>query len=197
MSQPPQPPPTPVALIGKLALFSFLFPGHVSAGRKGLPLPVNLSPPPHSSGKHCQEPKVNALLLAPLSNSRCSSSGGGGRRRGFNRAGRATADISVPFTERSALPPSTGESPICSPLFPLPRVLMRSASFGQVTAGSGGFHADELAFLYSHCAGVSLVVPALMNGQIGFCCGWALFTRPSTSARNPVECQCAKSLFKK
>lgn len=87
--------------------------------------------------------EVNAPLLAPLPNWRCSRSGAEGVR-------------------------------------------MHSASFGQVTAGGAAFHSDELAFLFSHCVGVSVVEPALRNGQNSSCCSRALFRRLSSSPSNRV-----------
>lgn len=41
---------------------------NISPAWGGLPLAVNLYPHPHWAGKHCQEQKVNTVLLVPLSN---------------------------------------------------------------------------------------------------------------------------------
>lgn len=68
--------------------------------------------------------------------------------------------------------------------------LLFSASFGQVTTAGAIFHllwctTKNWPFRI-HIVFVSAVVPALMNGQIGCCCSWALITCPSTSPWNYV-----------
>lgn len=56
-----------MTLIGVNISYLKVFSCCVSVAWRGFPLPVNLYPHRHWSGKHCQEQKVDTFLLAPLS----------------------------------------------------------------------------------------------------------------------------------
>lgn len=99
---------------------------------------------------------------------------------------------SLSLSEHGILPPSTGESSICLAVSSCwSPCLLFSASFGQVTTAGAIFHLlwctmKNWPLYYSRCVCVSVVVPALKNGQIGCCCSWALITCPSKSPWNYV-----------
>lgn len=128
-----------VALIGtNIGCLNCLFfsPVKKKKARKGLLLAVDLYPPSQWSGKHCQEQKVNALLCAPLSNSALEF-----RDEGEDLTAQNAQLESFSLSEHGILPPSTGESSICSAVSSCwSPCLLFSASFGQVTTAGAIFH---------------------------------------------------------